>query len=367
MTEEEKKKVGEQFKQEMLKTEGMPQPVQQEQQPAQQPLSQEQQPVSKQPMQQSGNNSQSAEDGDNPYGLNSGFMESWRKYSNNKNKTTQELIQALRDSDQYIPKTKDDEAKDAKRRKREGLIAAIGDGISALANLYGTTQGSLNSYDPRNSLSAALRRRWDRIDKEDKERKNSHVNTLMKMNELQNAADDEEIGWRKYFESARQKREAAKAKKKVADAKAAEKKNKDDRDYDLKVRKQNEIERANGVKERQNAEKIGISQQREGRLASGGSGSSSKQGKAYTPEHTRAAWNEWWRYTDEQRDEWRERFGNRGDAKDDDYFVNAVKQMHDDYLREKAGSGAKSGGSPAKRKPSPTGGKKAGGKKSPTA
>lgn len=59
-----------------------------------------------------------------------------------------------------------DAAKEEKRRKSKQLINTIGDGLSALSNLYFTTKGAPSvQYDPRGSLSARSQARWDEIDK----------------------------------------------------------------------------------------------------------------------------------------------------------------------------------------------------------
>lgn len=52
-----------------------------------------------------------------------------------------------------------------KRRNRARIFNAIGDGVSALANLYFTSQGAPSvQYDPRGSLSARAQERWDKMD-----------------------------------------------------------------------------------------------------------------------------------------------------------------------------------------------------------
>lgn len=53
-----------------------------------------------------------------------------------------------------------------KRQRRNAVIAAIGDGISALANLHYAGKGAFNSYDPRLSLSAKLQERYDKLNAE---------------------------------------------------------------------------------------------------------------------------------------------------------------------------------------------------------
>lgn len=69
-----------------------------------------------------------------------------------------------------------------KRQRRNQLFAAIGDGISALSNLYFTTKGS-PSADQSKSMSKALR---DRYDKEDKERQIEETSNLNSMLQLMN-------------------------------------------------------------------------------------------------------------------------------------------------------------------------------------
>ena len=66
----------------------------------------------------------------------------------------------------YKPPTEEELEKERKKEKREKIFAAIGDGIAALSNLFFTTQGAPNAYDPKNSLSAKAKERWDKLKKE---------------------------------------------------------------------------------------------------------------------------------------------------------------------------------------------------------
>lgn len=269
MTEEDKKKIREQNKQEMQAT-----------------LRKARQEL---PNDVTSNRTNNASGADNEYGLSPQFMEQWRSYKTNKDRNTSEMIQALRDSDPYTPKTKYDEEKEAKRRKREGIIAAIGDGISALSNLYFTSRGALNAYDPKNSLSKAMRERWDRMDKRNELNRKNHVNTLMKINELQDAAGNEEMGWRKYFETAKAKRAAQEA----AAAKAAADKEDKDRNFDFKVKKHEDDVARDKAKAAETAqyhkgqlslgeERNTISRGREERLSGGGGSGGSGSKERYT-------------------------------------------------------------------------------------
>ena len=50
-----------------------------------------------------------------------------------------------------------------KRKRRDKLISGIGDALASVANLYFTTQGAPNMYDPKRSLSEAAKTKWDEI------------------------------------------------------------------------------------------------------------------------------------------------------------------------------------------------------------
>ena len=65
---------------------------------------------------------------------------------------------------QHEQKQKIDDEQAAKQRKRAMLWAAIGDGVSSLANLYYTTKGAPSAYDPRTSLSKQAQERYDYLD-----------------------------------------------------------------------------------------------------------------------------------------------------------------------------------------------------------
>lgn len=68
----------------------------------------------------------------------------------------------------------------ARKKKRDAIFSAIGDGISALSNLYFTTKGANNSYDPKSSLSARMRERWDRYKKDADDNRDARLNILTK-------------------------------------------------------------------------------------------------------------------------------------------------------------------------------------------
>lgn len=77
---------------------------------------------------------------------------------------SQVVIQHMLDAERK-PRTPEEQENLEKKRKRDALFAAIGDGVSALSNLYFTTKGS-PSADQSKSLSKAIRERDDKDDKE---------------------------------------------------------------------------------------------------------------------------------------------------------------------------------------------------------
>lgn len=87
----------------------------------------------------------------------------------------------------YKPPTPEEIEKERKKQKRDSIFAAISDGISALSNLYFTTQYAPNAYDPSKSMSEATRKRYDRLKKERQEYMNGY---------LRAAQMDDNVGYR---------------------------------------------------------------------------------------------------------------------------------------------------------------------------
>ena len=100
----------------------------------------------------------------------------------------------------YKPPTEEELEKERKKEKREKIFAAIGDGIAALSNLFFTTQGAPNAYDPKNSLSAKAQERWDKLKKEREENGRYYTAAYMQAmkNDEEGARDDR--NWRHQLE-----------------------------------------------------------------------------------------------------------------------------------------------------------------------
>lgn len=74
-----------------------------------------------------------------------------------------ELNNYLNETLDRLKRTKEKEERENKRAKQRALYSAISDGIQALSNLYFTTKGAPNAYNPNASMSKANLARWDKM------------------------------------------------------------------------------------------------------------------------------------------------------------------------------------------------------------
>lgn len=101
-------------------------------------------------------------------------------------------VEMFRQVSPYKPPTAEELENARKKEKRDKVFAAIGDGIAALSNLYFTTKGAPNAFDPRNSLSAKARERWDKLNKEREENARYYMQEAMKAQALDDDRDDKD-------------------------------------------------------------------------------------------------------------------------------------------------------------------------------
>ncbi len=120
----------------------------------------------------------------------------------------------------------DDESltpEEKKKRKRERIISAIGDGISAFSNLYFTGKGALDSHATK-TASEATGDRWDKIAKEREAKRKEYYNGLMKAQQLDDERDytdwNKKRAEGKDKEAAEWKKTEQERKDKIADAQA---------------------------------------------------------------------------------------------------------------------------------------------------
>ncbi len=110
------------------------------------------------------------------------------------NKTYEEMLRQM--AAPYVPPTQEQLEKERKKQKRNAIFAAIGDGISALSNLYFTTQGAPNAYDPQSGISAKMQERRDKLRKEREENSKWYLNAQMRARQM----DQQQSNWREQFE-----------------------------------------------------------------------------------------------------------------------------------------------------------------------
>lgn len=78
-------------------------------------------------------------------------------------KSLTELNNYLNEILDRTKRSKEQEERENKRAKQRALYSAISDGIQALSNLYFTTKGAPNAYNPNASMSKANLARWDKM------------------------------------------------------------------------------------------------------------------------------------------------------------------------------------------------------------
>ena len=89
----------------------------------------------------------------------------------------------------YKPPTPEEVEKERKKQKREAIFSAIGDGISALSNLYFTSQYAPNAYDPTRGMAATTKARFDKLKKEREDNQRQYMASFMQAMKMD--ADDE--------------------------------------------------------------------------------------------------------------------------------------------------------------------------------
>ena len=98
------------------------------------------------------------------------------------------------------PETEEERANREKREKREAIFAAVGDGISALSNLFFTTRYAPNAYDPSKGMSAKARERWDKLRLEREANRRAYNDGYIRALAMDEAGDREDRNWRHTIE-----------------------------------------------------------------------------------------------------------------------------------------------------------------------
>lgn len=120
------------------------------------------------------------------------------------------------------PRPETNEKEEEKKQRRAQLAAAIGDGVSALSNLFFTYQYAPNSYTGENNITAQNKVTYDKLKKERDEKYAQYLNGYMRAFQADQANADKERAWKRQLER---------------DKKADED---SDRDYNFRVNKANQ-------------------------------------------------------------------------------------------------------------------------------
>lgn len=96
-------------------------------------------------------------------------------------------IQDWMDSEENRPETPEQRKKRERREKSKRIIAAVSDGISALSNLFFTTQYAPNMYNhEKGSMTTAVGKRLDQLKAERENKRDQYLNFSLKLGDLQN-------------------------------------------------------------------------------------------------------------------------------------------------------------------------------------
>ena len=97
----------------------------------------------------------------------------------------------------YTPPTAEELEKEKKKQKRDQIFAAIGDGISALSNLFFTTQYAPNMYTGKKTMSERTKVRYDKLMKEREGKEKEYYEGLMRARIADEERDDRERKWQR--------------------------------------------------------------------------------------------------------------------------------------------------------------------------
>ena len=166
-------------------------------------------------------------------------------------------------ANQYSELTPEEKEKEEKRRKREQLFSAIGDGISGLANLYFTTQGGLHSFDGNHTQSQQVENRWQALIADREAKRKAYLDGLLRAQQADDERADKERAWKRQLglDKYKQDKDAADdAYKKGRDAV------KDQQWQDSFNQQKKQLDRTAGLKDAQLAEQKRANKAKEGLL-----------------------------------------------------------------------------------------------------
>ena len=101
----------------------------------------------------------------------------------------------------YRPQTAEEKEAERKRNRRNAVFAAIGDGISALSNLYFTTKGAPNAYTGGSTLTGKMYERQEQLRKERQALDQQYLNAYMNALRMDRQEAQQERNWKMQLEN----------------------------------------------------------------------------------------------------------------------------------------------------------------------
>ena len=95
-------------------------------------------------------------------------------------------IQDWMDAEENRPETAEQRNKRERREKSKRVIAAVSDGLSALSNLYFTSQYAPNMYNHEGSMTKAVDERIERAKAEREQKRDQYMNFALKLGDIEN-------------------------------------------------------------------------------------------------------------------------------------------------------------------------------------
>lgn len=115
----------------------------------------------------------------------------------NKNEEQKKLsyVELFQQLSPYKPPTPEELERERKKQKREAIFSAIGEGISALSNLYFTSQYAPNAFDPSKGMAATTKKRFDQLKKEREANQREYMSGYMRAMQMDADAARDERNW----------------------------------------------------------------------------------------------------------------------------------------------------------------------------
>ena len=88
---------------------------------------------------------------------------------------------AFKQLEPYKPPTQEEIEAERKKQRRNAIFAAIGDGLSALSNLYFTTQGAPSMDDGKTTLTGKMQERYDKLKSERDANSKFYLNSYLNL------------------------------------------------------------------------------------------------------------------------------------------------------------------------------------------